>query len=333
MDDATAVATFTPAATEAMQAFPVDPGELTLVSLTENATFRVVDASTGDAFVLRLHRPGYHTLDELVSERMWLGALADAGVAVPVAVPAIDGRAYVEVVVAATGETRLVGLSRWSDGEIVADVLGGERPDALAAAYERLGTIMAAMHTQASGWRPPPTFRRHAFDADGLMGARPFWGPFWEHPVLTSGQRRLLIATRDALHAALERLGRHPATFSMIHGDLHLRNLLIGPDGLTVIDFDDAGFGWHQYDIAVALYYTARLREPATVESAFLRGYRSLRPLDEEAWALIPMFRLIRGMALIGWKHDRPEVTWPAGEFERIKDDVLEACDGFEPPC
>ena len=65
------------------------------------------------------------------------------------------------------------------------------------ASFTRLGAITAAMHNQASAWQPPPGFKRHALDSDGLMGMTPHWGEFWEHRSLTSGERRLLLDARQ----------------------------------------------------------------------------------------------------------------------------------------
>ena len=96
--------TFMPAAHAALTSFPIEAAELTLVSLAENVTFKAVDGRDGRAYVLRLHRPGYHTLDELISERAWIRALAEAGIDVPSAVLARDGRDYVAVTIPATGE-------------------------------------------------------------------------------------------------------------------------------------------------------------------------------------------------------------------------------------
>ncbi|MBP6770913.1 MAG: hypothetical protein KA171_24260, partial [Reyranella sp.] len=67
MDDETVDRTFTPAARAALAAFPIDRRDLTLVSLSENVTFRVTDGRDGRPYVFRLHRPGYHALEELVS--------------------------------------------------------------------------------------------------------------------------------------------------------------------------------------------------------------------------------------------------------------------------
>ncbi|HLY78646.1 MAG TPA: hypothetical protein VKQ70_04690, partial [Caulobacteraceae bacterium] len=80
MDKAEARRVFTPAASQALKAFPIEPTGLELVALSENVTFRVTDRRDGAAYVLRLHRPGYHTLGELNSERIWTRALADAGI-------------------------------------------------------------------------------------------------------------------------------------------------------------------------------------------------------------------------------------------------------------
>ena len=333
MDKAAAEKAYTPAALESLEAFPIEPVALQLVSLAENVTFRVVDEDDGAAYVLRLHRPGYHTLDELNSERVWIRALAGAGIAVPRALTARDGRDYVAVSIPATGEQRYAGMSHWTEGELLADVLRQpENVGGLEGYFVQLGAIAASMHNQASTWRVPATFKRHAFDADGLMGEAPFWGPFWEHPALSGAERALLLDTRDRIRAALNRYGRDPTTFSMIHADLHTGNLLLDGQRLTVIDFDDAGFGWHQYDAAVALFASWTSPEFPGLERAFIRGYRGTRAIADEALALVRMFLLIRGMAIIGWIHQRPELD-RARYMKSLKDLVCERCAAFEPPC
>jgi Ser/Thr protein kinase RdoA (MazF antagonist) len=326
MDEETADRTFMPAALAALQSFPVDAGDLTLISLAENVTFRVADRRDGSAYVLRLHRPGYHTLDELVSERSWIRALAEAGVDVPGSVSARDGRDYVPVTVPATGEQRYAGMVRWTEGRLLSDVLAETTDQGVVGNYfAQLGALTASMHNQASAWRPPPGFTRHALDHDGLMGDAPHWGPFWEHRSLSAGERSLLLDVRGRMRERLAQLSRAPSVYSLIHADMHPGNILVDGDRLTVIDFDDAGFGWHHYDIAVVLTYWQTRPNAAEIERAFLDGYRAIRPLPEDAPALIPMFRLVRWMASIGWFHERPELRRPA-VFEERKAWVLERC-------
>lgn len=330
MDKIDAERVFTSAAREALTAFPIAVGDLRLVTVRENVTFQVTDRHDGAVYVLRLHRPGYHTLKELNSERVWVRALAEAGIAVPVPVSTRDGREYVTVPIDGTGEHRHAGMAHWTEGRILSDVLHDVSDSRVLEGYfEQLGAIAAALHNQSSAWRAPPAFQRHALDRDGLMGDAPFWGPFWDHALLSSGERRLMLQTRDRIRDALDRYGRPPATYSLIHADMHPGNVLIHGDRLTVIDFDDAAFGWHQYEIAVALIHHQSAPAFAALEGAFLKGYRAVRAISDDALALLPMFRLIRGMAQIGWYHQRPEHN-PPRFFDEMKARVCAQCEAFE---
>lgn len=348
---AAAEALYTPAAHQALAAFGIIPTALRFVKISENVTFRVIDAADGAVLVLRLHRPGYHDIDKLRSEHAWTRALVTAGVAAPAALLTPSGEGFAEVEVAATGERRWAGLARWVEGELLDEVVAREAdPEANARHFARLGGLMAAMHDQAVGWVPPPGFTRHALDADGLMGAAPFWGPFWDHPIFPAAERRTLLATRDMLHAALTRLRATAAGYSLIHADLHPRNLVVhgsepardrpegkpsgreSPARLAVIDFDDCGFGWHLYDLAVALVnYQDHPGFPG-FRAACVAGYRAVRPLAEAELALLPMFLLCRDLAQIGWYHQRPELL-PAAGLPELKARALRAAAGFAPPC
>lgn len=334
MDDAEAAEVFLPAARAALAAFPVSPARIEFVNVSENVTFRVIDHDGSD-FVLRLHRPWYHTLERLKGERVWTRALAAAGVAVPQGLLTHAGDDYARVTVERLGERRWAGLARWIEGRVLFGVVESETdPTAAEAHFERLGAIMAALHNQASGWTPPASFERHALDANGLMGGvsqPPFWGPFWDHPMFSPGERQLVLATRDRIHAALTRLGQGPQTFSLIHADLHPGNVLIDGDHLAVIDFDDAAFGWHLYDLAVALTFYNQHPNYAGFRDACLRGYGAVRAAPDGAVRRLPMFLLIRRLVQVGWLHARPELP-DKGELEKRKRDLLAMVEAFEPP-
>ena len=244
-------ARYEPAAREALRAFGIGTARLQLIGISENVTYRADEDRSGEAYVLRLHRPGYHTLDELNSERVWLEALRDSGISVPTPVDAPDGRYFVPV----------------------------------------------------------------------------FWGPFWENPVLEERERELLITARDHCRERLRRYGEPRRTFSMIHADLHLANLLAHDGQLSVIDFDDAGLGWHQYDIAVAMFHSRDTSDFRAARQAFLHSYRAVRPISDDDLALVPMFELIRGMAILGWRAQRPEVPWPDGQLEMFRKGVIAGCE------
>lgn len=326
MDDEREGTQYRSSAIKAAGAFGIECASVDLVDVSENVTFRVTD-SRQQRYVVRLHRPGYHTLERLESESLWLEALRNFGVSVPHPVRARDGHHHVEVPVGDGGDFRFAGVSKWVDGDVVEGLLPSDpEPAEVAGYFSQLGTIMATMHNQASGWSPPAGFDRHRVDADGFLGDEPFWGRFWDAPGFSSAERDLLIETRDELRGVLGQYGQAPQTFSMIHADLHLGNLLVSGGQLSVIDFDDAAFGWHQYDLAVAMFDTRSMPYGEVAEAALFDGYRAAREISVDDLALVPMFELIRGMALIGWKNQRPEVDWTSDRFEDLKQEVLESC-------
>ncbi len=293
-------------AQQALEAWGLQSARCELVTRVENIVFRV-DPDDGQPLVLSLHRSWYHTLEELISERQWTRALSDYGIGTPVPVPALNGRDYVSVEANLNGGTRYAGMSRWVDGEILERVITGD--DDFSGHFRRLGEVAARIHNQASGWEPPSGFTRHALDADGLMGPSPWWGPFWESPVLTAGERVRCEQLRETIHDRLSQLELGPRTYSMIHADLHPKNVVVDGERLHVIDFDDSGFGWHMYELAVGVSsYEGHPRFPEMV-AAVLEGYRGIRPLDAESAALLPLFMLVRALAQIGWFADRPEVV------------------------
>ncbi len=323
---------YAPAARQALGAFGVEPTDLRFIRLAENVTFRVTDARDGSPLVLRLHRPWYHDIVALQSEHIWTRALVQAGIEAPEPLLTQAGESFTQVEIAETGERRWVGLARWVEGEILADVIARETDTAASKSrMAQVGAIMAALHNQATGWTPPAGFQRQLLDADGLMGPKPFWGPFWDQTMLSHGERDLLLAMRDRLHAALTGYGKPARTYSLIHADLHPSNVVIDGARAAVIDFDDAGFGWHQYDFAAALTAYQSRSDFAEFRDGFIAGYRSMRAISDEDLGLLPMFLLIRDMAILGWQHQRPELQQTT-ELSRLKDRVCEIAADFEPP-
>ena len=308
--------------------FLIKSVDVSLLARAENITFKVADDG-GNLYTLRLHRPGYHTLEELQSERLWTKALLQAGVHVPAPITTRDGRDYAEVDVPLLGQHRHASLSRWVPGELLMQLIRDDIPrERLELYFRKLGELIATMNNQAAGWHAPAEFRRHSLDADGLMGLQPFWGRFWERSDLSPGERALLVETRIRLHELLSRYGKDSSRYSVIHADVHPGNVLVNGDTLAAIDFDDTAWGWHMYDLAAALNQCQELAEFGAMCAACVAGYRNVRPVAEEDLAMLPLFLLVRGMAEIGWFADRPENATPA-ELKAMKDFVLAQCQDF----
>jgi Ser/Thr protein kinase RdoA (MazF antagonist) len=185
----------------------------------------------------------------------------------------------------------------------------------------------------SAAWKPPANFTRPRLDADGLLGAQPLWGRFWEHPALDAADRRIALAVRQRLHARLAGLGRDPACHGVIHADLHPENLVVGEGGLSAIDFDDAAHGWYHYDIAVTLEPCQDRADYTQLRAALLAEYRALRAFDAADERLLDDFLLVRGLALVGWYLQRPEVEAAEPElFAAIRNRTLRQCRAAAPP-
>ena len=304
---------------DALIHWDLHPTSITVASLSENIVYKV--ETTEGAFAYRIHRPGYHTLDELIAEHEWTKALSDAGFLLPVTRPTQSGEYYLPITV--NGGARYAEVIEWLEGCSLRE-LGEREPDIafILAQLTQLGAMMAKLHNHSEQWRHSASFVRHELDIDGFFGESPFWGRYWDSPGITSDQKALLLGSQKNIIKALEALGKSRDVYGMIHADLHDENIFVTNDEMYLIDFDDAGFGWHLYDIAVALYTHAFGKQFKTRQAAFLAGYRQHRPLSNEHAGLIPIFLHIRTRALIGWQTARPELK----EEERLKFLIDQAC-------
>jgi Ser/Thr protein kinase RdoA (MazF antagonist) len=278
------------------------------IKVRENAVFRI-DLVGGGRAVLRVHRDGYHSDPELQSEFAWLRALAAGGIEVPRVIASRSGREFEIVSCAGVAGTRQIDVFEWIDGDQLGSVETGVGSDEtlVAAQYEQIGRLAARMHNHTSAWSPPPGFQRHCWNAPGLVGERPLWGRFWDLEALTRSERDTLCRARAAIAEDLDTYGAGPDRYGLIHADLVPENVLVDGERLCVIDFDDAGFGWHLFELATSLYFITADRVYPAAREALIRGYRRERPLSDEALAKLPLFLAARGTTYLGWIHTRQD--------------------------
>jgi Ser/Thr protein kinase RdoA (MazF antagonist) len=313
---------------------------LTLIQHAENTTFRVYsEAARADSleagpylpghYLLRIHGPGRHGADlasqnAIRSELQWLDALRqDCGIAVPAPVVTLDGKSVVVADAPGAPQARVCSLLRW---------LPGQRRTASPPPrlFFRLGQLMAVMHEHARNWLPPPEFRRMRWD----------WNAFFGDTVgfagLSASETWALVppATNDLLAAVGERaamvmrdLGESDTVWGLIHADLHLDNVLLYRSETRPIDFDDCGYGYWLYDIAVALWEQRMTPSYPAIHQAFLDGYASRRPTPDEQLIFLDLFIAMREAAFGLWhtamaQHNLDFRTAQAEELERIRKNI-----------
>ncbi len=277
-------------------------GSARLIKDRENAVYEV-GLPSGRA-ALRLHRIGYQSPAAIRSEIAWMEALARSGMPVPEPVPALSGE---ELVILSTG--RLATVVSWMDGRplgAAGEPLEGT-PDAQARTFRAIGREVARLHNTTDGLTLPEGFHRHAWDAEGLLGEQPFWGRFWENPALSPTQRALVLEVRRLARVRLEAFAEAGGDFGLIHADVLRENVFLAGERVSLIDFDDAGYGFRLYDLATLMSQNEDEPHHRELRDAAIAGYRTERNLPEKAVALLPLFVLMRRFASMGWVVPRAE--------------------------
>jgi len=282
---------------------------LTLLNLSENATFALKDPDSRRELILRVHRVGYSSAQEIRSELAWIQALRGSDTIDTAApVPAVDGE-LLQSLYSPTGAAArfAVAFERLPGSE--PDVASSESGDGTRW-FERLGELTARMHDHARTWSLPADFRRRCWDMEGAVGATAHLG-CWQAAIgLAADGQRVLQCAVEHIRDRLERYGTDPDRFGLIHADLRLANLLVDGPHLRVIDFDDCGFGWFLYDFATAVSFIEEQPVVSALLRAWLSGYETVRRISAAERAEIPTFVVLRRIVLAGWLASHNEIPF-----------------------
>lgn len=268
----------------------------TLAAARENRVHRV--AHQGGTYALRLHREGYRTDAELLSELRWVEEAGRQGMPVPRPVASASGDLL------RTVDGVQADMLTWLPGRGLGAVLAGMPDDGRARLFRDIGREMARLHQVSDEWDPPGGFIRQAWDREGLLGERPAWNRFWENPALSPGQRRLLSDARRAADAELAAI-EDSLDYGLIHADIIRENTLVDGGRVRLIDFDDGGPGFRLFEVATLLFAFRDDPGHAALRAATLDGYRSVRPLDDGA---LELFILLRSLTYVGWTMTRMDI-------------------------
>ena len=302
----------------ALAAYDLPPARLTLLAHLFNTTFRV-DTADGQRYVLHIHQSGVPTVDSVGAELAWLTALRrDTDLEVPAPVPTRAGPLLTVAAAPGVPAPHICVLVRWLDGRRVD---AGLTPAHLALA----GELMARLQDHAAHFGPPPGFARGRVDR--LILTRQDPDPFAPAVLaacealvadtLSVDEAAQVMAAIARVIAAEEALGHSPATFGLMHADLHQYNLLFAPGTVRAIDFGDCGFGPLLYDLAVPLSLLhGRVTYPA-LRAGLLAGYRRVRPLSAAHEAYLDTFIALRRLQDALWvleirRHPAIAADWAA---------------------
>jgi Ser/Thr protein kinase RdoA (MazF antagonist) len=295
---------------------------VSLLTISENATYVVDDEEKGRRLVLRVHRPDYHTEAEILSELTWIAALRQDGVVeTPRPVPAEDGTLLCSF---ADGDTRRY--------VVAFEHMSGKEPDPsddLVKWYGRLGEINARLHGHGRAWQRPPNFVRKLWNFNTIIGKNNYWGDWRAGLGLTEEGRALLERAATRLEEKTRAYGTGRDRFGLIHCDLRPANLLVEGNRLGVIDFDDCGLSWFPYDFAAAVSFLETEPYLGDLMAAWVEGYRKVAPLSKEDEASLPMFVMLRRMQLTAWVASHAETPTAQSMGEPYTQGTLDLAEAF----
>ena len=282
----------------ALARYGVQQADIHLLRQAGNTLFRLRtddlpdNPEAGDLFapgqyLLRIHQPGYQEVEAIELELAWLAAMrqeADLPVQEPIA--ALDGRRLLPVEVPGVPGQRHCSLLRWIKGRSVKDHF-------TPAHLRAQGRLQAGLHNFAAGWQPPTGLCKRRFDWDGLfvndVGSDMPNAEAWA--LLSPLHRQAFSFVAERLRAVMNDWGESSEVFGLIHGDLGVdANLLFWHGEPRAIDFDDSGYGYWVFDLAVALDACRDKPDYARYRDALLEGYAEFRALPEKQVAQIELF-------------------------------------------
>jgi len=296
-----------------LASYGLEHARLTLQRYEHNATFRV-DGRDG-SYLLRISRPQVHTPDTIASEMAWLSALRrDTDLGVPEPIAARDGSSVVVARDPWVPEPHVCVVLRWLDGRFI--------DRRLAPAHLRgVGALAGQLQEHAVTWTPPSGFLRPRVDtltndAKVDSAARSAETAHrGDHPTPEDRDQALklveaLVSTDDAalfatalevVWATTRTLAEKTGAFGLIHGDLHYENVLFHRGEARAIDFDDCGWGFRLYDLAVTLSELERRPRYDELRDALLEAYAHLRPLPDDHEVHLRALFVLRRMQILIW--------------------------------
>ncbi|KGM13744.1 phosphotransferase enzyme family protein [Cellulomonas bogoriensis] len=291
-------------------AWGLDPDrvDMPLITVSENATFRL-DLDSRPVGVVRVSQPGYVGGPEAIaSELAWLGALHEIDELNLISpVPTIRGP-FTAVVKDTQGNGWVCVSTRFIQGEVLEDL-----PDP-AEHYQVIGRWSALLHDHARRWDKPHGFTRFTWAYTDMVGPGSRWGR-WEDAV-GEGSEADAALLRSAQERALELLGDLPRTretWGVIHADLRPSNVMTDGERLTIIDFDDCGFGYFLYDYAAALSFVEHEPYAPAMARAWVAGYQEVAPLSSTDLRHASALSMLRRLTMLGWTTNHRADALPDG--------------------
>ncbi len=243
----------------------------TLLKTNMNHTYQV--RSDEGQFVLRVYTHLHRSRSQVMEEVSFLDTVKDS-VSVSHPVADVDGNLVQEII--APEGIRYAVLFSFAEG--------GKIRHLSEAQSRAIGIQTGHLHQVGLDY----SLTRMEYTAETLID--------WAHEqasMYISPELEEMQFIRQCAQEIKRRFGRRDLERGVVHLDIWYDNLAVDEsENVTLFDFDNCGGGWLVLDLGyycMQLYFTQTDKsEYERKKAAFIEGYRSVRPIPDEALQMIP---------------------------------------------
>ncbi len=263
------------------------PVRCQLVNRGNNDFYEILAGS--DRYALRVAKANFRTREAYVYETTYVRHLHTQGCLVPAPIPAKDGRLCFEV--EAPEGVRTLTLMLWLDGVVFDKDLSVD--DA-----RDIGAALAALHSAGQSFTPAtPRPLRATVMIDERI---PHLLKMLESD---PDQRAFYEQATQVVKAGYAALDGADVPRGPVHGDFQYANVMrvaadASGNSIAALDFDTCGTGYLAEDIFTFMWRSDLDIQNENINSAFLQGYTSTRPLTAIEQANLGLFRVARDLVM-----------------------------------
>lgn len=284
-----------------IELYSIKCNKLEFICHGENTTFKIF--SNNDKYLLRIHRKNYHSENAILEELMWLKSIwtkTDIPVSYPI--KSKNGKYINKVSIKDIPDGRLCDILHWSNGKIFFRGTSIKH-------FFKIGELTSKLHNHSEKIE---VIHRNYWGPNGLLGDNAKFGSILNMKKYLGKKYNEVNTFRlKLLKKIIDFQNSNPDKLGLIHADLHFGNFVWEKGIIKPIDFDDCGFGFHAYDMAVTLnsawpvFKKVGKSAEEKLKNAYFEGYNKHRNLTKKSIEMIPVFILVREMVMLGWLYDR----------------------------
>lgn len=277
---------------------------ISLIKFSENIICLLENDGNSDSEkkVIRVCRPGYHDKEELENELIWITEIEKYTDINTAGVYKGKNQKMIQQFTSGAGNMYFYSIQSFISGNTIKDMDG----EAMLSGMELVGYTAAKLHCmEEKNPHSPNEFKRFTWDIEDTLGERARWGNFMVFPGIKDFESKILKACSEKITDKLNIYGRKHDRYGLIHADLHTENLIVDKDRISLIDFDDCGYGWYLYDLASAV--SQQSENINELVKAYLRGYERVRLLSKQDIEMADTFVLLRRLVRLGWMTTRKD--------------------------